>query len=54
MFPLIEFLEMAQLYGTFFNEAFSAEALIELLRYISGSIVSENKTDDWINRPVVY
>ena len=33
-----------------FKDVFSAEAFIEFERYISGLIVSENKTVDGINR----
>ena len=50
MFPLVEFPELVQHYAPFFKEVFSAEALIEFERYISGLIVSENKTIDGINR----
>ena len=50
MFPLVEFPELVQHYAPLFNKVFSAEALIEFERYISGLIVSENKTIDGINR----
>ena len=50
MFPLVEFPELVQHYAPFFAEVFSAEAFIEFERYISGLIVSENKTVDGINR----
>jgi len=50
MFPLVEFPEVVQHYAPFFEEVFSAEAFIEFKRYISGLIVSENKTVDGINR----
>jgi hypothetical protein len=50
MFPLVEFPEMVQHYAPFFQEVFSAEAFIEFERYISGLVVSENKTVDEINR----
>ncbi len=50
MFPLVEFPELVQHYAPFFKDVFSAEALIEFKRYISGLIVSENKTIDGINR----
>ena len=39
-----------QHYAPFFQDVFSAEAFIEFERYISGLIVSENKTVDGINR----
>ena len=50
MFPLVEFPEIVQHYAPFFKEVFSAEAFIQFERYISGLIVSENKTVDGINR----
>jgi hypothetical protein len=36
MLPLVEFPELVQHYAPFFQEVFSAEALIEFERYISG------------------
>jgi len=50
MFPLIEFPELVQHYAPHFENVFSAEAFIQFKRYISGLIVSENKTVDGINR----
>jgi hypothetical protein len=50
MLPLVEFPELVQHYAPFFAEVFSPEALIEFERYISGLIVSENKTVEGINR----
>ena len=50
MLPLVEFPEIVQHYAPFFKDVFSSEALIEFERYISGLIVSENKTVDGINR----
>lgn len=50
MFPLVEFPEVVQHYAPFFEGVFSAEAFIEFKRYVSGLIVSENKTVDGINR----
>ena len=50
MYPLVEFPELVQHYAPFFEEVFSPEALVEFKRYISGLIVSENKTVDGINR----
>jgi len=50
MVPLVEFPEMVQHYAPFFKEVFSAEAFIEFERYISGLIISENKTVEGINR----
>jgi len=48
--PLVEFPELVQHYAPFFGGVFSAGAFIEFERYISGLIVSENKTVDGINR----
>jgi hypothetical protein len=50
MLPLVEFPELVRHYAPFFADVFSAEALIEFERYISGLIVSENKTVEGINR----
>jgi hypothetical protein len=50
MIPLVEFPELVKHYAAFFQEVFSAEAFIEFQRYVSGLIVSENKTVDGINR----
>jgi hypothetical protein len=50
MFPLVEFPEIVQHYAPFFQDVFSAEAFVEFKRYISGLIVSENKTVEGINR----
>ncbi len=50
MLPLVEFPELVEHYAPFFTDVFSAEALIEFKRYISGLIVSENKTIEGINR----
>ena len=54
MIPLVEFPEFVQHYAPFFKDVFSAEAFIEFERYISGLIVSENKTVDGINRLFVF
>jgi len=54
MFPLVEFPELVQHYAPFFEGVFSAQAFIEFQRYISGLIVSENKTVEGINRLVVH
>jgi hypothetical protein len=50
MYPLVEFPELVKHYAPFFQEVFSAEAFIEFERYVSGLIVSENKTVEGINR----
>ncbi len=53
MLPLVEFPELVRQYAPHFATVFSPEALIQFERYISGLIVSENKTVDGINRMVV-
>jgi hypothetical protein len=50
MYPLVEFPELVKHYAHFFQKVFSPEAFIEFERYVSGLIVSENKTVDGINR----
>jgi hypothetical protein len=54
MLPLVEFPELVEHYAPWFKEVFSAEAFIEFKRYISGLIVSENKTIDGINRLFIH
>lgn len=53
MFPVVQFPEIVQHYTPYFSRVFSPEALIQFERYISGLIVSENKTVEGINRLVV-
>ena len=53
MVPLLEFPELVQHYALFFQVVFSPKAFIEFERYLSGLIVSENKTVDGINRLLV-
>jgi len=50
MLPLVEIPELVQRYVPYFKPVFSADALIQFERYVSGLIVSENKTVDGINR----
>src|SRR5512139_1141769 len=50
MLPLVEFPELVKHYAPAFASVFSVEAWVEFERYISGLIVSENKTVDGINR----
>ena len=50
MYPLVEFPELVRHYAPYFQDDFSPAAFIEFERYISGLIVSENKTVDGINR----
>ena len=54
MFPLVEFPELVQHYAPEFERVFSPEAFLEFQRYISGLIVSENKTVDGMNRLFVH
>src|SRR6266508_6552963 len=54
MLPLVEFPELVQHYAPNFAQVFSAEACVEFERYISGLIVSENKTVEGINRLFVH
>jgi len=50
MFPLVAFPRVVEHYASYFVPVFSPEALIQFKRYISGLLVSENKTVDGINR----
>ena len=50
MFPLVEFPALVRHYAPVFRDVFSAEAFVEFERYISGLLVSENKTVDGINK----
>ena len=50
MLPLVEFPELVEHYAPFFTGIFSAEAFIEFKRYVSGLVVSENKTVEGMNR----
>lgn len=54
MFPLVEFPELVQHYAPYFETVFSAEGFVQFERYISGLIVSENKTVEGINRLMVF
>jgi len=50
MLPLVEFPQVVQHYAPWFAPVFSAGALVQFQRYLSGLIISENKTVDGINR----
>ena len=50
MIPLVGFPQLVQHYAPHFEGVFSPEAFVQFKRYISGLIVSENKTVDGINR----
>jgi len=54
MFPLVDFPELVQYYAPTFESVFSADAFVEFKRYISGLIVSENKTVQGINRLFIH
>jgi hypothetical protein len=54
MLPLVEFPQIVQHYAPWFESVFSAEALVQFQRYLSGLIISENKTVDGINRHFVF
>jgi hypothetical protein len=50
---LVAFPELVEQYAPHFSEAFSAAGLVQFKRYISGLLVSENKTVEGINRLLV-
>jgi hypothetical protein len=50
MMPLVEIPEIVRHYAPFFESVFSPEAFQQFQRYVSGLMVSENKTVDGINR----
>jgi hypothetical protein len=54
MLPLVEFPEIVRHYSPCFESVFSTEALVQFQRYLSGLIVSENKTIEGINRLFVF
>ena len=54
MIPLVAFPEIVERYTPHFTSVFSEEALVQFKRYISGLIVSENKTVEGINRLFVH
>lgn len=54
MLPVVELPEIVRHYASWFESVFSPEALLQFQRYVSGLIVSENKTIEGINRLVVY
>lgn len=54
MVPVVELPEIVRHYRHWFEPVFSEEALIQFQRYLSGLLVSENKTVQGINRLVVY
>lgn len=54
MLPVVELPEIVKHYTTWFEDVFEEEALIQFQRYVSGLMVSENKTVDGMNRVIVY
>lgn len=50
MLPIVEFPEIVEHFAPYYESVFSEEAFIQFKRYISGLIVSENKTIEGINR----
>lgn len=50
MLPLVEIPEIVRHYTPWFVSVFSPKAFIQFQRYISGLIISENKTVDGMNR----
>lgn len=54
MFPLVEVPRIVEHYAPYFAPVFSPEAFIQFQRYISGLLVSENKSVEGINRLCVY
>ena len=50
MIPMAAYPEVVEHYAPYYKDVFSADAWVEFKRYISGLIVSENKTVDGINR----
>ncbi|MEZ4734573.1 MAG: hypothetical protein R3E79_46375 [Caldilineaceae bacterium] len=54
MIPLVELPKIVEHYTPYYTQVFSAEALIEFQRYISGLLVCENKTVEGINRMCMF
>lgn len=54
MFPLVELPRIVEHYAPHFEKVFSAEAFIQFQRYLSGLLVSDNKSVEGINRMCVY
>jgi len=54
MLPVVELPEIVRHYAPWFEEVFSPEAWLQFQRYVSGLMVSENKTVEGINRLVVH
>jgi hypothetical protein len=54
MIPLIEIPDLVRHYEPFFAPVFSPAALTQFQRYVSGLLVSENKTVEGLNRSCVF
>ncbi len=50
MVPIVKFPAIVEHYAHFFKPVFSEEAFVQFKRYISGLLVSENKTITGINQ----
>ena len=50
MIPLVEIPDLVRHYESFFQPIFSPQGLAQFQRYVSGLLVSENKTVQGINR----
>ena len=50
MIPLVEIPVLVRHFAPYFESVFSPEAFVHFQRYISGLVLSENKTVDGINR----
>ena len=50
MIPIVEFPQIVEHYAPYFTSVFSEEGLVQFKRYISGLLVSENKTITGINQ----
>jgi len=54
MMPIVELPEIVKHYSPWFRSVFTDEALVQFQRYVSGLLVSENKTVAGINRIMVH
>lgn len=54
MFPLVELPSIVEHYAPYFAPVFSPAAFIQFQRYVSGLLVSENKSVEGINRLCIY
>lgn len=54
MIPLVELPKIVEHYTEHYSNVFSPEALVEFQRYVSGLLVSDNKTVEGINRICIF